>query len=70
MSLSLQILKKQDWTEFSCRNNVYNAKFNVKTRLVHCVAIEDTSSNDYNCLDTIVTSSAYKAFQAACSKKA
>ena len=40
--LSIHPLKKQDWTEVSWRNNACAAKFNVKTRLVHCVAIEDT----------------------------
>ena len=29
-------------TEVSWRNNVYNAKYNVKTRLEHCFAIEYT----------------------------
>ena len=31
--LSMQTLKKQDWTELSLRNNVYKAKLSVKTRL-------------------------------------
>ena len=29
----MQTLKKQDWTEFSWRNNVNDAKFNVIIRL-------------------------------------
>ena len=41
MSLSMQTLKK-DWTEFSRRNNGYNAKFNVKPRLEHGFAREYT----------------------------
>ena len=42
MGLSMQTLKKQDWTEVSLPNNDYNAKFNVKTRLEHGFAIEYT----------------------------
>ena len=33
MGLSIETLRKQDWTEFSWHNNVYNAKFSLKTRL-------------------------------------
>ena len=40
--LGMQTLEKQDWTEFSRRNTVYNAKFNVKLRLEHGCAIEYT----------------------------
>ena len=36
----MQTLKKQEWTEFSWRNNVYNAKLGVETRLEHRFAIE------------------------------
>ena len=42
MGLSMQTLKKQDWTELSLRNNVYNAKLSLKTRLKHGCAIEYT----------------------------
>ena len=31
----MQTLKKHDWTELSLRNNVYNAKLSLKTRLKH-----------------------------------
>ena len=34
--------EKQDWTELSWRNNVYNAKVNIRTRLEHGFAIEYT----------------------------
>ena len=30
MGLSMQALNKQEWTEFSWRNNVYNAKFSLE----------------------------------------
>ena len=40
MGLSIQTLIKQEWTEFSWRNNGYNAKFSVETRLKHGFAIE------------------------------
>ena len=30
----MQTVKKQDWIEFSWRNNVYIAKFNLKTRFM------------------------------------
>ena len=40
IGLSMQTLKKQDWTAFSKRNNVYNAKFSLKTRLEHGFGIE------------------------------
>ena len=30
----------QKWTDLSCRNNVYNAKCSVETRLDHDFAIE------------------------------
>ena len=35
MGLSMQTLKKQELTQLSLRNNVYNAKLSVKTRLEH-----------------------------------
>ena len=41
MGLSMQTLKKQEWTEISRRNNVYNSKFSVETRLEHGFAIEN-----------------------------
>ena len=34
--------EKQDWTELSLRNNIYNAKVNIGTRLEHGFAIEYT----------------------------
>ena len=34
--------EKQDWTEESLRNTVYNARFSRKTRLEHGFAIEFT----------------------------
>ena len=40
MGLSMQTLKKQDWTELSWRNNVYNAKVNIGTHVEHGFAIE------------------------------
>ena len=40
--LCMQTLEKQDWTEFSWRNNVYNAIVSLKTRLEHGFAIEYT----------------------------
>ena len=40
MGLSMQTLKAQDWTELSWLNNVYNAKFGVKTSLDNGFAIE------------------------------
>ena len=42
IGLSMQTLKKQDWTELSLRHNVYNAKLSVKTRLEHGFAIDCT----------------------------
>ena len=42
MGLSMQTLKKQEWTEFSWRYNIYNAKFSVETRLEHDFAIAYT----------------------------
>ena len=42
MGLSMQALKLQDWIEVSWRNNVYNAKFSVKTRLDNDFPIERT----------------------------
>ena len=42
LGLSMQTLKKLNWTECSLRNNMYNAKLNVKTRLEHGIAIEYT----------------------------
>ena len=42
MGVSMQTPRKQHWTEFSWRNNVYNATFSVKTRLQHGVAMEYT----------------------------
>ena len=41
-TLNIQTVKKQDWTEFSWRNNVYNAKFSLETRLEHGFGIEYT----------------------------
>ena len=38
----MQILKKQEWTEFLWRNNVYNAKFNVEQSLEHGCAMRHT----------------------------
>ena len=40
--LSMQTLKKQDWTEFSWRHNVDNAKFTLNTRLEYSFGIEYT----------------------------
>ena len=42
MGLSIETLRKQDWTEFSWHNNVYNAKFSQITRLEHGYAVEYT----------------------------
>ena len=42
MGLSMQTLRKQDWTEFSWRHNVYNTKFRLKARLEHGFALEYT----------------------------
>ena len=42
MGLSMQTLKKKEWTELSLRHNVYNAKLSVKTRLEHGFAIDYT----------------------------
>ena len=42
MGLSIETLRKQDWTEFSWDNNVYNAKFSLITRLEHGYAVEYT----------------------------
>ena len=42
MGLSMQTLKKQECTELLWRNNFYNAKFSVKARLEHSIAIEFT----------------------------
>ena len=42
MGLSMKTLIKHDWTEWSLRNNVYNAKYSVKARLEHGFAIEYT----------------------------
>ena len=38
----MQTLKKEEWTEVSWRNSVYNANFSVDTRLEHGFAIEYT----------------------------
>ena len=38
----MQALKKQEWTEMSWRNNEYNAKFNIETRLEHGFSVECT----------------------------
>ena len=38
----MRTLKKQEWTECIWRNNVYNAKLRVQTRLEHGFAIEYT----------------------------
>ena len=40
IGLSMQTLKKQDWTELLWRHNVYNAKVNIEARLEHGFAIE------------------------------
>ena len=40
MGLSMQTLKKQEWTEVSRRNNIYNAKFSVETHLEDGFSIE------------------------------
>ena len=40
IGLSMQPLKKQEWTEVSWRNNGYNAKVSVEPRLDHVFAIE------------------------------
>ena len=37
-----QILTKHEWTEFSWRNNVYNAKYNVEKRLEHVFHVDYT----------------------------
>ena len=42
MGLSMQTLRKQDWTEFSWRDKVYNAKFSLEIRLDHGFAMEYT----------------------------
>ena len=60
--LILQTLQKQDCTECSWRHNVYNAKFNVKPRLEHDFDKRIyVFPNDYNCLHTIITITAYNA---------
>ena len=41
-TLSMQTLRKQDWAEFSWRQNVYNAKFRVETSLEHGFPIDNT----------------------------
>ena len=40
--LSNEIQRKQDLTEFSWHNKVYNAKFSLITRLEHGYAVEYT----------------------------
>ena len=42
IGLSMHTLKKQEWTKVSKQNNVYNAKFSVKTHLEDGLAIQDT----------------------------
>ena len=42
MGLSMETLRKQDWTESSWHNNVYNAKFSLITRLEHAYAVQYT----------------------------
>ena len=42
IGLSMQTLRKHHWTEFSWRNNGYNATFIVKTLVEHGFAIGDT----------------------------
>ena len=42
MGLSMQTLKKREWTEFSWQHNAYDAIFSVDTRVDHGVAIEYT----------------------------
>ena len=38
----MQALKNEEWREISFRNNGYNAKFSVETRLEHGFAVEYT----------------------------
>ena len=40
----MQTLEQEEWTEFSWRNNVYNVKFSVETRLEHGFPKECTES--------------------------
>ena len=40
--LSIETLRKHDWTEFSWHSNVYNAKFSLITRLEHGYAVKYT----------------------------
>ena len=40
MELRIQTLKKQEWTDISWRNNVYNDEFRVDTRLEHGFTID------------------------------
>ena len=40
IGLCMQTMRQQDWTEFSWRNNVYNAKFSVTPLLEHGFAME------------------------------
>jgi len=54
----MQAMKKQEWTEFSWRNNVYKAKFIVETGVEYDCAIEYTY---FYGLHTIVTIKGYKA---------
>ena len=36
----MKTLTKQEWTEFSWRNNVYNDKFSLESRLEHGFTID------------------------------
>ena len=42
IGLSMETLRKQDWSVSSWRHNVYNAKVGLKTRLEHSYAVEYT----------------------------
>ena len=42
IGLRMQTVKKQDWTELSLQNNVYNAKVSFTTRLGNGFGIEYT----------------------------
>ena len=57
----MQTLRTQDWTRFSGRNNVYKAKFNLRTLWTIVLPQNTRSSNDYNCFHTIATITAYNA---------
>ena len=46
----------------SWRNNIYNNKWSVETRLEHGFAMELRISDDYSCLHTVITITAYTTF--------